>query len=67
MTTEIEYKMISRHMLDYAKLMQAEADKLELLGITTTPNLHDKAQEIFYLSELLGSRPVVLHIVESEK
>ena len=66
MTTEIEYKMISRHMLDYAKLMQAEADKLELLGITTVPNLHDKAQEIFYLSEVIGSKPIVLHIVDIE-
>lgn len=53
--------------MDYAKLMQAEAYKLELLGIDIIPNLHDKAQEIFYLSEIIGSKPIVLHIVDTEK
>ena len=43
-------------MLEYAKLMQAEAEKMELLGIATTPNLFDKAQEIFYLSEAIGKK-----------
>jgi len=56
MTTEDENALISKHMLEYAKLMQAEAEKLELLGIVTTPNLFDKAQEIFYLSEAIGKK-----------
>ncbi|MES2554191.1 MAG: hypothetical protein V4588_11035 [Pseudomonadota bacterium] len=42
MTTEDENALISKHMLEYAKLMQAEAEKMELLGIVTTPNLFDK-------------------------
>lgn len=56
MTTENENELISKHMLEYARLMQAEAEKLELLGIETTPNLYDKAQEIFYLSEMIGAK-----------
>ncbi len=54
MTTEEQRVLISKHLLEYAKLMQAEAEKMELLGVTTTPNLFDKAQEIFYLSDAIG-------------
>ncbi len=54
MSTEEERILISKHLQEYAKLMQAEAEKMELLGVTTTPNLFDKAQEIFYLSEVIA-------------
>ena len=38
-------------MRDYASLVQAEAEKLELLGVETLPSLFYKAQEIHFLAE----------------
>ena len=51
MLTDKENISIAKHMRDYASLVQAEAEKLELLGVETLPSLFDKAQEIHFLAE----------------
>ena len=54
MVTDAENISIAKHLLEYARLIQAEAEKLEILGVHTEPSLFDKAQEIYYLSEQVG-------------
>jgi hypothetical protein len=51
LVTDAENISIAKYLLEYSRLVQAEADKLEILGIETTPSLFGKAQEIFYLYE----------------
>ena len=51
MATALENISIAKFMREYAQLLQAEAEKLEILGVQTLPSLFDKAQEVFYLSE----------------
>jgi len=51
LATDLENISIARYMREYAQILQAEADKLELLGVKTEPSLFDKAQEVFFLSE----------------
>ena len=61
MATDIQEKAISRHLRDYGQLIQAEAEKMEILGIETNPSLFDKAREIYFLAEQIGSRIKILH------
>jgi hypothetical protein len=61
MATDIQEKAITRHLRDYGQLIQAEAEKLEILGIETTPSLFDKAREIYFLADQISSKPNVLH------
>lgn len=51
--SSVQRKAIRKHLISYARLIQAEAEKMEVLGIQTTPSLFDKAQELMYLADLL--------------
>lgn len=67
MVTKIENNLISKHMMEYAKLIHAEAEKLEILGITATPSLYDKADEIYYLAEQISDKFKVVNIESYQK
>jgi hypothetical protein len=60
MATNKQEIVIARHMRDYGQLIQAEAEKMELLGIQTTPSLFDKAREIYFLAEQIGTKIKVI-------
>jgi hypothetical protein len=67
MVTELQEKAIARHLRDYGQLIQAEAEKMEILGIETTPSLFDKAREIYYLAEQIGTRLKVVYDADRSK
>jgi hypothetical protein len=61
MATEKQEKLIARHLRDYGQLIQAEAEKMEILGIETNPSLFDKAREIYYLADEVGTKIKVIY------
>jgi hypothetical protein len=67
MVTEIQEKAIARHLRDYGQLIQAEAEKMEILGIETTPSLFDKAREIYFLAEQIGTQIKVVYDADKSK
>jgi hypothetical protein len=64
MANEKEELLIAQHMRDYGVLIHAEAEKMELLGIATNPDLFEKARMIHFLSEQIGKRIKVLVTAE---
>jgi len=71
MVTDLESISIAKYMREYAQLLQVEAEKLDILGVQTTPSLFDKAQEVFYLSEQVHkieqSGTKILHLKDLQK
>ncbi len=51
MATHLEKISIAKYMREYAQLLHAEAEKFDILGVKTTPDLFEKAQQIFFLSD----------------
>lgn len=61
MATEKQEKLITQHLRDYGKLIQAEAEKMEILGIETIPSLFDKAREIYFLADEVATKTKVVY------
>ncbi|HSH98204.1 MAG TPA: hypothetical protein VK954_07920 [Methyloradius sp.] len=47
------HKAIAKHLYEYSRLIQAEAEKVELLGIHDPTSLFNRAMEIFELSQMI--------------
>ena len=54
MIKDYETISIAKYMLEYAQLLQVEAERLDHLGVVPEPNLFDKAQEVYFLAEQIN-------------
>lgn len=61
MATEKQEKLIARHLRDYGQIIQAEAEKMEIMGVETNPSLFDKAREIYFLAEEVATKIKVVY------
>jgi hypothetical protein len=62
MATEKEEISIIELMREYGRLLHAEAEKLELLGIETKPDLFVKANFVFHLADQLKGTEIEIKV-----